>query len=230
MRNFLQQQEEVIPNFDRLEILFINVLDYFYQAYIKMTLDMPFNYQREDDINDKLYNYLLNVLEDDGIEGLCPIPQSYNPTQRPIHGRASQVDFLIRWSLNPRDKYQFFIECKLLKCNGKNREYYNNGIRRFETNFYADRMPFAAMIGYIEKGETATIVANLNSKIVATATQPIVNISVDTGIPNSWCSCHRRNENENIKLYHLFLDVRDCQDNPLSLRPCRGNTSLQSPL
>jgi len=229
MRNLLQQ-EEVIPDFGRLEILFINVLDYFYKAYIKMTLDMPFNYQREDDINDKLYYYLLNVLEDNGIEWLCPIPQSYNPTQRPTHGKASQVDFLVRWSLNPRDNYQFFVECKLLKCNGKNREYYNNGIRRFETNFYANRMPFAAMIGYIEKGEAATIVTDLNNKIAATATHSIVNISVDIGIPNSWYSCHRRDENNNIKLYHLFLDIRDCQDNPLSLRPCRGNASLQSPL
>jgi len=229
MRNFLQQQEAV-PDFNKLETLFINVLDYFYKAYIKMTLEMPFNYHREDDINDKLYGYLLNVLEDDGIEGLCPIPQSYNPTQRPTHGRASQVDFLVRWSLNPRDKYQFFIECKLLNCNGKNREYYNNGIRRFETNFYANRMPFAAMIGYIERGETTTIASDLNNKIEATSTHPLTNISVDTGIPNSWYSCHQRNENDNIKLYHLFLDFRDCQNDPLNMRLCPGNRYLISPI
>jgi len=229
MFNLLAEKEKV-PDFDKLETLFLNVLDYFYKAYIKMTLDMPFGYQKEDDINDKIYTYLIDILEEDEVEGLCPILQSYNPMQRPVHGRASQVDFLIRWSLNPRDNYQFFIECKLLRCNGKNREYYRNGIQRFENNFYAKNMPFAAMIGYIERGEVRTITEDINNKIEATATHLMHDISVNTGIPNSWCSGHQRHANIDIKLYHLFLDFRDCQNDPFNIRPCPRNNSLQSNL
>lgn len=223
MRNLLEQPEEDI-NFATLETLFKNVLDLFSQAYIKMTDDMPFQYQREDNLNDKLYKCLVIVLEEQGIENLCPIPQNYDPRQRETHGQASQVDFLVRWTLDvKKDKYQFYIECKLLRCNGKNREYYNNGIRRFETNRYAKDLPFAAMIGYIERGEVPTIVPDLNQKIRDTATRNLIKVG------EYWESIHRRDSgNANIRLYHLFFDFRDCQNNPSTISPCPNNRGIKS--
>jgi hypothetical protein len=192
-----------------------------------MTQDMPFNYTREDDINDELFKYLENILAENNITNLCPIPQNYDPTQRQVHGIASQVDFLVRWSLDVREtKYQFFIECKLLNCNGKNIEYINNGIRRFKNNRYAEHVPFAAMIGYIERGEVPTIIEDMNGKIRGTAVHEIVK----TG--QYYKSTHsRENGNNDIQIYHLFFDFRDCQNTPLEARPCRNNNMLlKSPI
>jgi len=137
------------------------------------------------------------------------------------------VDFSISWTTRARmKKYKFYIECKLLNCNGKNRAYIQNGIHRYTTNFYAENLPFAAMIGYIQRGEIPTIVSDLNDKLDNEVTRPILNIE------SYWSSVHPRNDgNQDICLYHLFFDFRDCQENPHAIRACPGNDMLlKSPL
>lgn len=203
------------PNFEKLETIFLNCSRHIISAYQRLLPHFPMTYNHEDHLNDALYEALDEVLmeeADNGGQYLILIPQAYDPTKRRQHGRAAKPDFSVLWDMDPNNKeYAFFYECKRLSCNQKNDEYIRNGIFRYKTGFYANSMPFAAMIGYIEKGNVEGIVDDINQKL--SIRYPHDNNIIQT---NSfyWKSLHRKRDNtNNIRLYHIFLDFRDSQNN-----------------
>lgn len=223
MINLLEHNEPLIEE-DQMQTLFFNSMYFVYKAFLEMIETFPIKYKKEDDINDLLYETLLNVLQsDDGSSILRPICQAYDPLKRKTHGRASQVDLSIMWSLNAKhDTKQFYFECKRLSCNYKSHAYVNNGIKRYEDNFYAESMPYAAMIGYIENGDTDNIIKSINKKMTKNCIHPIAK---DT--KPYYKSTHMRNKNINIDVYHMFFDVRDCQN---KTKTCKGYSNEFSSL
>ncbi|MFA5428400.1 MAG: hypothetical protein WC279_09380 [Sulfurimonas sp.] len=221
MINLLEQSEQLVEE-ETVQTLFLNSMHYIYKAYLEMIKTFPIKYKKEDDINDLLYAALLKVLQgDDGNSMLRPIAQSYNPLKRNTHGKASQVDLSIIWSLDAKhDSKQFYFECKRLSCNDKNKAYVNNGIKRYEDNFYAESMPYAAMIGYIENGDIDSIIKDINKKMTIHC---ISNITKNTKA--YYQSVHMRNKNNDIDLYHIFFDFRDCQNRAKLCKGHKNNTS-----
>jgi len=219
MRQLIERSEQ-LPNFEKLETIFLNCSQHIISAYQKILPSFPIRYNHEDILNDALCEALDEVLMDEADNGgqyLILIPQAYDPTKRKQYGKAAKPDLIVLWDMNPNNKkYAFFYECKRLSCNHKNDEYINNGINRYKTGFYAKNMPFAAMIGYIEKGNVEGIVNDINQKL--STKYPNDNNIVHT---NSfyWKSIHHKKDNKNIRLYHIFLDFRDSQN---TINLCRG--------
>ncbi|MDX9743303.1 MAG: hypothetical protein RBT59_05755 [Arcobacteraceae bacterium] len=211
MRQLLEESQQ-LPNFEKLETVFLDCSQHVIKAYQKILSNFPITYNHEDILNDALYEALDEVFMEEADNGghyLMLIPQAYDPTKRKQYGKAAKPDFIILWNTNPNyRKYAFFFECKRLSCNHKNQEYINNGINRYKKSFYAKEMPFAAMIGYIEQGNVEQIITDINEKL-------------STKFPNDnkivhnnlfyWKSSHSRKDNDNITLYHIFLDFRDTQ-------------------
>ena len=207
MINLLEKRPVHIDH-KKMKILFFNSLKFIVKAYSAMLKDFPLEYAKEDDLNDSLYMSLITVLQSkDGNTILTPHCQYYDPRKRKIHGSASEVDLSISWDSDPIFlDYQFYFECKRLSCKDKSQEYVDNGINRYERNFYADLMPYATMIGYIEAGNVVDIVNDINKKIGSQCLDEITETN-----KFYWISSHSRAQNSPIHLYHIFLDFRDCQ-------------------
>lgn len=223
MINLLEQNAQLVEEY-KIQTLFFNSMYYVYKAYLEMIKSFPIAYKKEDDLNDLLYEALLKVLQgDDGNSMLRPIVQSYNPLKRKTHSKASQVDLSILWSLDVKhNSKQFYFECKRLSCIDKSQAYVNNGIKRYEDNFYAESMPYAVMIGYVENGDIDSIVHDINKKMTKHC---ISNITKDT--KPYYQSIHMRDKNINIEIYHMFFDFRDCQK---KAKLCEGHQNNLSTL
>lgn len=221
MINLLEKRTVIVDPM-KMERLFFNSLKFIVQAYTVMIKEFPLKYRREDDINDLLYEALVTVLQSKGGSSILrPYCQYYNPMQRKIHGKASQVDISISWEEDPLFiDYQFYFECKRLSCKDKSQEYVDNGINRYEKNFYVNLMPYAAMIGYVEVGNVIDIVNDINKKIGSKCLNKISNTH-----KFYWKSRHSRLQNNPIDLYHIFLDFRDCQD---TTKKCFRQTQISS--
>lgn len=219
MRQLIERSEQ-LPNFEKLETIFLNCSQHIIRAYQKILPDFPITYNHEDILNDALCEALDEILMEDADNGgrhFMLIPQAYDSTKRKQHGRAAKPDITVHWSMNPNyKKYAFFYECKRLSCNNKNNEYIKNGINRYKTGFYAKDMPFAAMIGYIEKGNVDGIVNDMNKKLSTKYPNDNNIIHTDSFY---WKSSHYRKDNKNIHLYHVFLDFRDYQN---TINLCQG--------
>jgi len=109
----------------------------------------------------------------------------------------------------------FAFECKRLKHKSKNSQYIEQGIKRYVENAYAGAMPFAGMIGFVEAGEIHTIVNDINQRLSSLhkddkliSSQCLCFFEFDTGFEYSFQSKHPRTNNNEIALYHIFLDYR----------------------
>lgn len=120
------------------------------------------------------------------------------------------------WKLSEEfdeEDYYFSFECKRLKELGKNQLYINEGIRRYVENAYARAMPFAGMIGFIEKGNVERIKDDINLRLSKlhgsgelTTIESLCFFKVEEDFKFSYTSKHDRVRNSPITLHHLFLD------------------------
>ena len=116
--------------------------------------------------------------------------------------------------LTDEDEY-YSIECKRLDgSKTKNRLYIDEGIRRYTLSKYSSQMPFAAMIGFVEKGTSQQIVQDINY-LLAEKTDLITfsllnHHQFEDTFNESYKSEHKRiNSNyDQIVLYHLMFDVK----------------------
>jgi len=120
------------------------------------------------------------------------------------------------WKLSEEfddEDYYFSFECKRLKDLGKNQLYIDQGIRRYVENAYAGAMPFAGMIGFVEKGDIVRIkddidlrLSKLNGSGELTTIEFLRFFKVEEDFEFSYSSKHERVRNSPIALHHLFLD------------------------
>ena len=101
-------------------------------------------------------------------------------------------------------EYQFYFECKRLKYNLKNKAYIECGLKRYLTCFYAPKMPFAAMVGYVEAGNIENIVNDINERLRLTTSHSLI-----SPIEHDFMSTHRKDCDMEINISHMFLDFRD---------------------
>lgn len=109
------------------------------------------------------------------------------------------------------DQYIAF-ECKRflkkdLVPNYISREYYGEGIKRFEDNIYSQNVDLGGMIAFLEEGDYC----NLNKVMIYELPQYSVNNSLEdiSAYYNHdyvYKTVHVRKDNNNIKLIHILLD------------------------
>lgn len=111
------------------------------------------------------------------------------------------------------EDYYFSFECKRLRDLGKNQLYIDQGIRKYVENAYARAMPFAGMIGFVEKGDIVRIIDGINLRLSRlsqtgelTTIETLRFFKVEDDFEFSDSSKHERIQNSPISLYHLFLD------------------------
>lgn len=111
------------------------------------------------------------------------------------------------------EDFYFSIECKRLKDTGKNKLYIDEGIKRYVQNHYARAMPFAGMIGFIEKGIINEIKDDIDKRLSKyNETGELVTyellhfFAVEKNFRFSYSSRHGRIGNSPVTIYHLFLD------------------------
>ncbi|HLP44833.1 MAG TPA: hypothetical protein VK469_02745 [Candidatus Kapabacteria bacterium] len=111
------------------------------------------------------------------------------------------------------EDYYFSFECKRLRDLGKNQFYIDQGIMRYVGNAYAGAMPFAGMIGFVEKGDIVRIKDDINLRLSKlniseelTTIEFLRFFKVEEAFEFSYSSRHERVQNSPIALHHLFLD------------------------
>ncbi|HLP61768.1 MAG TPA: hypothetical protein VK186_23205 [Candidatus Deferrimicrobium sp.] len=120
------------------------------------------------------------------------------------------------WKLSEKfdeEDYYFCFECKRLKNLGKNQFYIDQGIMRYVENAYARAMPFAGMIGFVEKGDIIRIKDDINLRLSKlnisgelTTIEFLRFFKVEETFEFSYSSRHERVQNSPIAMHHLFLD------------------------
>lgn len=104
--------------------------------------------------------------------------------------------------------FEFVLECKLLKFADK--EYVEEGVRRFVEMKYAEKDDFAGMIGFIIKGKPQNIVKNLKKKVKDFCLYPESEALLQETVLDhalSFQSKHLRTNQTPIHLYHVFFDL-----------------------
>ena len=161
---------------------------------------------------DILRNDLINSLEDNRKRvrhGLLFISEcaTKDKTTSRTKGR---IDICVIYDLTLRGEYAIAFECKRLKHNGKNQAYIKWGVMDFVSGKYAEKMPIAGMIGFIEKGMINTVCSDLKKRIEAKTTNikgDFVFEKIQDDFGHSYKSEHvREGRLENIAIYHLIFD------------------------
>lgn len=114
--------------------------------------------------------------------------------------------------LSELDEQYMAFECKRflkndIAANYISREYYGQGIKRFEDNIYSQNIDFGGMIAFLEEGDYY----KLNKVMVAelpqySANKSIENVSASYKHDYVYKTIHIRKDNNKIKLVHILLD------------------------
>ena len=132
-----------------------------------------------------------------------------------INNSFTCIPELFQKSLTDED-YYFAFECKRLENLRKNNAYIQDGIRRYVENIYARAMPFAGMIGFVEKGNIIQIKDNINDRLSnlnkireLETIKMLTLVELEKDFKFSYVSIHGRVENIPVELYHLFLNYTE---------------------
>lgn len=122
-----------------------------------------------------------------------------------------RIDVSVIYSLSLTSEYDITLEFKRLSSNKRNHEYINGGLMDFVLGKYAEKMPFAGMIGIVEKGNINTIFEDLKKKIQKRSLTKIkgelVAHKIQSDFEHSYKSEHERNKKiGSILIYHLLFD------------------------
>lgn len=105
----------------------------------------------------------------------------------------------------------FIIECKrLFKQDSKNNDYINEGVKRFIDSKYSKNNNYSGMLGFIVEGETDKIKTSLLKKC-ETVNYLKNEFTEQKYIDwvNSFKTAHLRNDNSEIKIYHLLFEFNN---------------------
>lgn len=109
------------------------------------------------------------------------------------------------------DQYIAF-ECKRflkndLAPNYISREYYGEGIKRFEDNVYSKNIDFGGMIAFLEEGDYCKLNKVMNNELPQYSIGSwLEDVSTYYNHNYVYKTVHVRKENNDIKLVHILLD------------------------
>ncbi|MCK4765494.1 MAG: hypothetical protein KAW12_25050 [Candidatus Aminicenantes bacterium] len=159
--------------------------------------------------------HLENILTEDLIETAVDIPRRLDyqwDTESKDPKKKNRIDITIIYSLRLGFEKRLGIECKRLKDDAQLcREYYENGIKRFVTGYYSEKMPMAGMIGFIQEGGIKEIIRRIDTYLdKQTTTQSLTIKKIIENIEYTYFSSHNRDvDSGSIALYHMMLDYRE---------------------
>ncbi len=155
---------------------------------------------------------LENILTEDLIEAVVDIPKEFDyvlDSESKDPKKKNRIDITIIYSLKLGFERRLGIECKRLKndshlCRG----YYEEGIKRFITGYYSEKMPLAGMIGYLQESGITGIINTINVYLdQQTTLQPLTIEKIIRNVDYTYSSHHDRLENlGSIKIFHMILD------------------------
>jgi len=104
----------------------------------------------------------------------------------------------------------FSIECKRLNNSLQSpTKYISDGIIRYVFGQYSEKMPIAAMMGFIED-DLNDYPFEINELLKSHKTIKTVQyLILSKNHTNKYSSIHNREENNDIKLYHFLLDFKN---------------------
>lgn len=124
--------------------------------------------------------------------------------------------FKVSPGIYTEEDYYFAFECKRLENNSKNDDYIKKGIRKYVGNKYARAMPFAGMIGFVEKGNIFRIKDDINRRLIELNQRGEIKTprllefeEIEKDFRFTFLSSHCREASSHIDLYHLFLDYKE---------------------
>lgn len=103
--------------------------------------------------------------------------------------------------------FELVIECKRLKFADS--KYLNNGVERFVRLKYGKQDTHAGMIGFVIGGDIEKITTNLKAKVGDFYFLPGFEYLLGKRCldwEHSFQSCHKRENNSPLFLYHMFFD------------------------
>lgn len=215
------------------------IFKYLFEFYNCSTgTDTDYALKDENEIKKCMQDWLLAREDFSGILTLNLEPRSQDT------GQTGFDDMKFQSPLWKKGKKYFVIECKILngsnktidryifcqeskKVNGKNVRYDDGGLYRFLINKYAAHQEYAGMLGFVQKGDMAFILAGLRKKIsgleLRTGSgkrygQLIDKSLINEGIndkKNTFQSKHVRLDKDTdtivkpVHVFHIFFDFRN---------------------
>jgi hypothetical protein len=124
--------------------------------------------------------------------------------------KNTRIDIAIQWSLRFGHAYDIKIECKRLNKNNLN-YIINEGIQKFKTNKYADKLPLAGMLFYNTSGIISENINLLNEKIEEkiSFSDVLSHRRIIEDYQFTYTSCHQRLSNSKIDLYTIVFEFKD---------------------
>ena len=161
---------------------------------------------------DILRNDLINSLEDNKKRVRPDLGfRSESATKDKMTSRTKgRIDICVIYDLRLRGEDDITFECKRLKNNGKNQDYIKRGVMDFVSGKYAEKLPIAGMIGFVEKGMITTVCSDLKKRIEVKTTNikgNFVSEKIQDDFGHSYKSEHiRKKRLGNIAICHLIFD------------------------
>jgi hypothetical protein len=157
--------------------------------------------------------HLEDIITDDLIRNEENLPKSYDyriVNQQKDANKYRRIDIAVQWSLRFGHSYDIKVECKLLNKN-KLDYIINGGIKKFKSNFYAEKLSFAGMLFYNTKDSIDGNFVLLNRKIesVLSAKEMFDKIELLENYNYTYKSTHSRVSNSDIDLYTMILNFYD---------------------
>lgn len=215
-----------------LDDIFEDVLRLFIRCYDELVInkekfikkDIEGNNYEDFYRNKLVIDYLPKYSKFFGLESLefIPGPDEIDPSTYISKGNPDikiiNVNYLLKDEFRFNRNIYFTFECKRFGKNATPNLYITKGMQRFVeikgSGFkYASNLPFAGMIGFIEKGDPNDIVIEINDILNSyEKMNTITNLtkeSIEKGFEHSYCSKHARTAKSFITLHHLMCDYSD---------------------
>lgn len=172
---------------------------------------------REDDITLNLFGY---AREAGFTRDIAPIEAFPTKVEKnPSGDYRVKGEYDLRVSLGNDPENVLVFECKRLNATSKSGKFYplddkysQQGVIRFVTGQYADKMPIGAMLAYVMNGnatQATSAVVNrlgLDAVLLSLATKPPQVLPPINGHPRL-CSQHNRMGNSTVEVRHTFLPI-----------------------
>jgi|GEM_PF-4295285 len=134
----------------------------------------------------------------------------YDDDDEDIKGRVDILATSNNWT---DENWYYAFECKRLKDNSKNDSYINDGLSRYVIDEkYSHIMPYAGMIGFIEKGKIDKIVLNIEKRLMSHTEKAMhgqLRPYIIKGFKYCFVTSHERIKSKrSIEIYHMFFDLQ----------------------
>jgi len=196
------------------------IIDWLYTFYNHINTKKDFSNLDENKITKEIFLFLWETKQFDRHFIIVSQPEN---TSRKNKGFYDLQIFGRNWI----DNNFLAIECKRLEeDNEKIKEYVyvekkvkekiklDGGMYRFvQDDKYSPKLPYGAMLGYIQKGKIDIITKLIKDKIIETQAiklkdkEQILNSNI-LNYPYTFQSKHTRNNGIDIELFHLFFDFQ----------------------